>query len=80
VALLDLILRTHNDFSRLGIAEEEHFLCGEGDDKNGDIVLQNFAVRNLLSIREWQPRELEDVYVRPLAECQGLCCRLSGLV
>ena len=47
MALLDTVLRAHNNLARLRVPEEEHFLCRKGDDEHRDVVLQNLASGDL---------------------------------
>lgn len=46
--LLHLVFGTDDDLACFGISEEEHFLGSKGDDKHGDVVFQDFAIRDLL--------------------------------
>ena len=39
VTLLNLVLSAHDYFSCLGVAEEKHLLRGEGNNKDGNIVV-----------------------------------------
>ena len=79
VALLNAVFRTHNNFTRLRVPEEEHFLCRKGDNEHRDVVLQNLASGDL---SRWFSKEYEswpDCYSPLPVECQGPCCRSQDL-
>ena len=52
LALLDLVFRANNDFSRLGVAEEEHLLGRERDHKDRDIIVHDFSIRHLSRVAQ----------------------------